>query len=126
MTNLIGFGGECVVLRKKIKIQDGEKDCAIRASKLTEGPKMPELLEQLGAVQTDTYDRLKVREMAVEKLDHPNIIKYLDTTFELIDGQFHHLAGKLTFKDEFFVSRLQLPTTNSNCPSRAEKSTRPI
>ena len=101
MTNLIGLGGECVVIRKKIKIEDDEKVRAIRASKLTERPNM---FEELGFVETDTYDRLNIREMAVKELNlelnlgHPNIIKYIDNTFELIDDEFHHLTGKLTFK----------------------------
>jgi len=98
MSNLIGFGGECVVIRKNMEIEGRKKYCAIRAARLNEGPKM---LEELGIVQTDTYDRLNVREMAVEKIDHPNIIKYLDNTFEFIDDKFHHLTGKLTFKTLF-------------------------
>jgi len=102
MSTLLGFGGESVVVKKKIKFKDTEKDCAIRTSKLNERPKIH---EELGIVETDTYDRLNVREMAVEELYHTNIITYIDNTFEFIDDKFHHLTGKLTFKTFFLFRR---------------------
>jgi len=37
---------------------------------------------------------IKVNELAVRKIDHQNIMKHLDQTFELIDNVLSHVTGK--------------------------------
>ena len=91
MTKLLGVGGECVVIEKYLDTEN----CALRLSEMKASGEMREI----GGVPVEvdinaTYNALNVPDMAVKNLVHDNIIKYLDNTFELIDGRLHHVTGK--------------------------------
>lgn len=52
--------------------------------------------ETFGITQIDTqlaYQTERPKELTANALIHPNIIKYLDHTFEIIDNWLFHLTG---------------------------------
>ena len=98
MTNLLGLGGECVVIEKYLQMENVQTPCALRVSPINASGKMREIGGiTVGIDNYDTYKKVNVPDMRVKKFRHKNIIKYLDTTFEHIDNELHHVTGKFKF-----------------------------
>ena len=102
MSKLLGVGGECVVIEQNVKIGNCQEDCALRVSGINASGKMKEI-GGVHVIDVDaTYNAVNVPDMAVKKLNHQNIINYLDNTFELIDNDLHHVTGKLKFYENYW------------------------
>ena len=101
MSKLLGVGGECVVIEQNIKIENSQKDCALRVSGINATGKMRQI-PGVPVIDVDaTYNAVDVPDMAVKKLNHQNIINYLDNTFELIDNDLHHVTGNFKFYENY-------------------------
>jgi len=103
MSKLLGVGGECVVIQKIVKTGNRQEDCALRISEVNASGKMRPIAGVPAVIDVDaTYNAVNVPDMAVKELNHQNIIKYLDNTFELIDNDLHHVTGNLKFYENYW------------------------
>ena len=117
MENLLGVGGQGVVIRKTVTIDNKSIKCAVRfvpvdyrrvdESSLTRNiTKLPKESAILDTAQL--YEEKQPCEMIASDLLHENIIEYLDHTFEVINGDLYHITGfyYLIFFDlfKFFLS----------------------
>mgnify|MGYP000039350781 CR=1 FL=1 len=108
MSQLLGLGGESVVLRKMINVAGMDTEFALRISnyensaKMTKKSRMFEGMMYGAKVGVDiniidpeaVYKSKNVKEMEIKNINHKNIIKYDDHTFEVIDSILCHITGK--------------------------------
>jgi len=114
MSQLLGLGGESIVIRKMINIAGMDKEFALRISNYENSAKMTKKVKMFEGHYTDTYDNDRfgdgvgidiidpeavyksenVKEMEIKNINHKNIIKYVDHTFEVIDSILCHITGK--------------------------------
>lgn len=99
MDNLLGVGGQGVVIRKTITINNKSMKCAVRFVPVDNRHVpyhiTPRLIrDRLEILNTAMlYEEELPCEMIAAQLSHENIIVYFDHTFEVIDGTLYHLTG---------------------------------
>ena len=93
MSQLLGIGGESVVLRKMVEIEENheqitKKECALRISTFENSSKIKNVHVYNFH---EIYNSVKVKELEIKELKHENIIKYYDHSFEVIEGILCHI-----------------------------------
>ena len=114
LTRMLGLGGEGIILKKFVRIDDTDRDCAIRMVPVIEdtynefvkrsqnpGPiraSNSELVRGMTRIVTKNQGNTEIspKELAAFSLQHPNIIKFLDHAYEFIEDNLYHLTGKTT------------------------------
>ena len=90
MDTLLGLGGEGVVVRKMFAKEHGQVKCGIRITPAKISDMTESVLDFKFVDTVNTYKTDQPRELAANSLAHPNIIAYLDHTFEIIDDDIFH------------------------------------
>ena len=99
MSRLVGTGGESVILRKTLPINNTLTKCAIKLAPAENTPKQSPEQEVFGVTvrpldSSSMYQQDTPNELTAKSLSHRNIIQYFDSTFEVIDNALFHLTGK--------------------------------
>lgn len=95
----MGIGGEGIILEQVVQINETDRDCAIRLvpiKKTKNIDKSTELAARISMLDGD--EKINPKELAVYSFQHPNIITYLDHSYEFIENTLYHLTSKPIIK----------------------------
>jgi len=94
----LGSGGESIVLKKSVEIENQDKFCGLKLVPILKNPEL--IVNFFGITNVDSelaYEKNKPRELTANSVKHENIIKTFGHTFEVIDGNLFHITGKLIY-----------------------------